>query len=275
MILFPNAKINIGLYITEKRTDGYHNLETIFYPVSLTDILEIQKLHNSQRMFNNTGIQLPGSGEENLCYKAYQLIRQNYTIPEIKIKIHLHKIIPYGSGLGGGSSDASFTLKALNQLFQLNLGREKLKKLAEQLGSDCPFFIDNAPSFAWEKGNRNEPVNLSIKGLYILLVVPDIQIDTRTAYQGITPRKRDKSLKDVVLNEPVENWDKLITNDFESHIMNLYPLLKQIKQQLVGKGALFTSLSGSGSAIYGIFREKPDPGEELNKHFTWVEKLKY
>jgi 4-diphosphocytidyl-2-C-methyl-D-erythritol kinase len=273
MILFPNAKINIGLYITEKRADGYHNLETIFYPVSLTDILEIQKLHTGQQILNNTGIQLPGSKGENLCYKAYQLIRHNYSIPEINI--HLHKIIPYGSGLGGGSSDASFTLKALNRLFQLNLDREKLKYLAEQLGSDCSFFIDNAPSFAWEKGNRSEPINLSIKGLYLMLVVPDIQIDTRTAYHGIIPGKRDKSIKEVVLNEPVENWNKLISNDFENHILKLHPLLEQIKQQLVRKGALFTSLSGSGSTIYGLFREKPDPGDELSKHFTWIEQLKY
>ncbi|MGM0529921.1 MAG: 4-(cytidine 5'-diphospho)-2-C-methyl-D-erythritol kinase [Bacteroidota bacterium] len=273
MIFFPNAKINIGLYITDKRNDGYHNLETIFYPLSLTDILEIQKRKANQRIFNNTGIRLPVMTEQNLCYRAYQLIQQHHSIPEINF--HLHKIIPYGAGLGGGSSDASFTLKALNQLFQLNIRNDALKDMAEQIGSDCPFFIDNKPSIAREKGNKTEPIHLSIKGLYLLLVVPAIQIDTQTAYKGIKPRKREKPLKEVVLNEPIENWNDQVTNDFENHILKAYPLLKQIKQKLSEMGAVFTSLSGSGSAIYGIFKKKPTAENELRQHFTWIEKLKY
>ncbi len=273
MIFFPNAKINIGIYITDKRNDGYHNLETIFYPISLTDILEIQKQKTNQRIFNNTGIRLPVSAKQNLCYRAYQLMQQQHSIPEADF--HLHKIIPYGAGLGGGSSDASFTLKALNQLFRLNLKDDKLKNMAEQIGSDCPFFIDNKPSIAWEKGNKTEPIHLSIKGLHLLLVIPDIQIDTQTAYKGIKPRKREKSLKEVVLNEPVEKWNDKVTNDFEGHILKAYPLLKQIKHILAEMGAVFTSLSGSGSAIYGLFREKPTPENELRHHFTWIEQLKY
>lgn len=271
MIFFPNAKINLGLYITDKRNDGYHNLETIFYPISLTDILEIQPCKGNQKIFNNTGIQIPVAVKQNLCHKAYQLIQQHYSIPEVNF--HLHKIIPYGSGLGGGSSDASFTLKALNQLFQLNINENRLKSMAEQLGSDCPFFIDNKPSFAREKGNKTEPVSLPIKGLYLLLVVPDIHIDTKTAYLGVKPRKREKPLKEVVLNEPVEHWYKWVINDFESHILKEYPLLKQLKQILTEKGAVFTSLSGSGAAMYGIFKEKPTVGNELGQHFTWIEKL--
>lgn len=273
MIFFPNAKINIGLYITDKRKDGYHNLETIFYPISLTDILEIRQDKRGQRIFNNTGIRLPGPVEQNLCYKAYQLVQHHYSIPEINF--HLHKIIPYGSGLGGGSSDASFTLKALNQIFHLNLRNDVLKSMAEQLGSDCSFFIDNKPSFAWEKGNKTETIHLSIKGLYLLLVIPDIQIDTKTAYKGIKPDKREKSLKEVVLNEPIENWNERVTNDFESNLLREYPLLEKIKQRMQEMGAVFTSLSGSGAAIYGIFREKPKVDKKLAQHFTWIEKLNY
>ena len=273
MIVFPNAKINLGLYITDKREDGYHNLETVFYPISLTDILEIQQNKGNQGIFNNTGIQLPGPAEQNLCYKAYQLMQQHYSVPEINF--HLHKIIPYGSGLGGGSSDASFTLKALNKILQLNISNDGLKEMAEQLGSDCPFFIDNKPSFAWEKGNKTEPIHLSIKGLYLLLVIPGIQIDTKTAYMGVKPGKRKILLKKIVLNEPIENWNKQQTNDFENSLLNRYPLLGQIKKKLTEMGAVFTSLSGSGAAVYGIFRESPDVKAELKKHFIWVEKLKY
>ena len=273
MIFFPNAKINIGLYITEKRKDGYHNLETVFYPVSLSDILEIQQRNDNQRILNNTGIQIPVPFEQNLCFRAYKMIQQQYSIPEVNF--HLHKITPYGSGLGGGSSDASYTLKALNQLFRLNIKDDELKTMAAHLGSDCPFFIDNRPSFAWEKGNITEPIHLSIKGFYLILVMPNIQIDTPKAYQEIKPFKRKKSLRKIVLNEPIENWNEKITNDFESNILNKYPLMKQIKQILIEKGAAFTSLSGSGSAIYGLFKEKPALGKELEQHFTWIEKLKY
>ncbi|MFP4621266.1 MAG: 4-(cytidine 5'-diphospho)-2-C-methyl-D-erythritol kinase [Bacteroidales bacterium] len=273
MIFFPNAKINIGLYITHKRSDGYHNLETVFYPLSLTDILEIQQRKDNPMTFNNTGIHIPGPLEENLCYKASKLLQQHHPVPEINF--HLHKIIPYGSGLGGGSSDASFTLKALNHLFQLNLTTHKLKDMAEQLGSDCPFFIDNTPSLAREKGNETTPIHLSIKGFYLLLVIPEIQIDTQTAYMNIKPRERQKSLKEIVLNQPVENWQEEVTNDFENNLLKEYPLLDKIKQRMKEMGAVFTSLSGSGSAMYGIFKEKPLVIAELKQHFIWMEQLKY
>jgi 4-diphosphocytidyl-2-C-methyl-D-erythritol kinase len=273
MILFPNAKINIGLYITEKRTDGYHNLETIFYPVGMSDILEIQKNREGPGIFNTTGLPIPASREGNLCLRAEQLIRQHYSIP--RVNFHLHKIIPCGAGLGGGSSDGSFTLKALDQMFQLNMGKEALKNTAGQIGSDCPFFIDNQPSFAWEKGNQTEPVHTPLKGHFLLLVIPDIPIKTQTAYLHVKPRKRNRSLKEIVQQEPVKNWNKLVINDFEAGLLEEYPRIKRIKQILLEKGALFASLSGSGSALYGIFAQEPAVGKELAKYTTWTEELPY
>jgi 4-diphosphocytidyl-2-C-methyl-D-erythritol kinase len=271
MIFFPNAKINIGLFITEKRNDGYHNLETIFYPLSFSDILEIQPAKDGQINFRNTGIQIPAPPKENLCYKAWEMLQRKYGIPEVNF--HLHKLIPYGSGLGGGSSDASFTLKALNKLFELNLDEDELKTMAEQLGSDCPFFIDNTPSFAWEKGNHLSPLKVPLKGFYVLIVVPPFHIDTRTAYQGIKPKERKSLLHKIVETVPVEEWQHRITNDFEDNIINKFPEMASIKNILAEKGALFTSLSGSGSAIYGIFRDKPEAGKELNRYHIRIEEL--
>ena len=269
MILFPNAKINIGLHITEKRKDGYHNLETIFYPIGLADILEIQQSNENQSRFKNTGLQLQISKDKNLCFKAYKLIQKHYAIPELNF--HLHKIIPYGAGLGGGSSDASFTLKALNEIFHLSIPNKTLKRLAEKIGSDCPFFIDNKPSLAWEKGNQTQPIDMPLKGMHLILIIPNIQIDTKTAYQGIIPQKNKKSLDEIVRHEPIDHWHKSITNDFEKSLYPKYPELKKIKSLLIEKGALFASLSGSGSAMYGIFDKKPQLGDELNQYRNWTE----
>ena len=269
MILFPNAKINIGLNINEKRKDGYHNLETIFYPIGLADILEIQQSKENQSRFKNTGLQLRISKDNNLCFKAFQLIKKHYAIPELNF--HLHKIIPYGGGLGGGSSDASFTLKALNQMFNLSIASETLKSMAEKIGSDCPFFIDNKPCLAWEKGNQTKPIDLPLKGMHLLLLIPNVQIDTKTAYQGIVPQKKEQSLEEIVRHEPIDHWYKFITNDFEKSLYPKYPELKNIKSLLIEKGALFASLSGSGSAIYGIFDKKPQWGKELKPYMSWSE----
>jgi 4-diphosphocytidyl-2-C-methyl-D-erythritol kinase len=272
MLEFPNAKINIGLNITEKRPDGFHNIETIFYPINLTDILEVQiKGEQGATSFTNTGLEVDVPFKDNIVYKTLELIRQIRIIPEVNI--HLHKIIPFGSGLGGGSSDAVSMIKMLNRIFSLETNEEQLIEYAGRLGSDCPFFFKNTPQYASEKGDKLEPVNLSLSGYYLFLIIPDIQISTRFAYQGVTPKKSDFSLKKCIEETPVKEWKNHIKNDFEEHIFEHHTGLKKLKDMLYDSGAVFASMSGSGAAIYGIF-ESPPP--ELNlpkKYFTWQEKL--
>ncbi len=272
MIDFPNAKINLGLNITEKRSDGFHNIETIFYPISLVDILEIQ-IKGEQRItsFTNTGIEIDVPFKENIVYKALELLRRTQIIPELNI--HLHKIIPFGSGLGGGSSDAVSTIKLLDRIFSLEMKEEQLIGYAEQLGSDCPFFMKNTPQYAFEKGNKLEPVNLSLSGYYLVFVIPDIQISTKFAYQGVTPKKPDFSLKQYVEELPVKEWRQYLRNDFEEYIFKHYSELKKLKEMLYKSGAVFASMSGSGSAIYGIFETAPPAMDLPKNYFFWKEKL--
>lgn len=273
MINFPNAKINIGLNITEKRADGFHNIETIFYPISLSDILEVQILAEAGKTeVANTGITIDTPPEKNLTFQAFRTLQQMYFIPEIKL--HLHKIIPFGSGLGGGSSDGAFTLTMLNKLFSLELQVDQLKRHAEKLGADCAFFLHNTPQYAFEKGNEMIATNLSLKGYYLLLVVPNIPISTKFAYQGVSPKRSTHSLKQNVEDLPVESWKNHIKNDFEEHIFSHYPELEMIKEQLYDAGALYASLSGSGSSIYGIFKTKPPVIDFPDSCFIWQEKLR-
>lgn len=257
MIVYPNAKINIGLNITEKRKDGFHNIETVFYPVPLCDILEViidpEGISGSIH-FYHTGIHI-GENEHNLCVKAYKFLHEKYNIPAVKS--HLHKKIPIGAGLGGGSSDAAFMLKALNELLQLNIKTEHLKQYAEKLGSDCAFFIDNEPSLAFEKGNVLEAINLDLGKYKIVLVYPDIHINTTEAYSGISPQPSKYKLSGQIL-KTVNEWKGYIKNDFENHIFNIYPEIKSIKEQLYKIGAVYASMSGSGSSVYGIFEETSD-----------------
>ncbi|MBS3807716.1 MAG: 4-(cytidine 5'-diphospho)-2-C-methyl-D-erythritol kinase [Bacteroidales bacterium] len=272
MIFFPNAKINIGLFITSKRNDAYHNLESVFYPVGLSDILEIKEKTANDPWFANTGIAVDSAPEQNLCYRALKLMREKYRIPPVAF--HLHKIIPFGAGLGGGSSDAAFTLKALNRLFHLNLDIHTLKELALQLGSDCPFFIENHPAFAWGKGNQLEPIQLPIQGKHLALVVPPFSIATPEAYRYVKPRKREMPLNKILAQTPPEQWHQKIQNDFETSVFKEKPELKEIKYNLYRKGALFASMSGSGSSIYGIFNDPPVLQEAFSGCYTWSGQLK-
>jgi len=212
MIFFPNAKINIGLFITSRRRDGYHNLESVFYPIGLSDILEIKEKTPDDFWFTGTGIPVDSPPEQNLCYRAFELMRERYRIPPMAF--HLHKIIPFGAGLGGGSSDAAFTLKALNRICQLNLGTPVLKELALQLGSDCPFFIDNQPAFAREKGQRLETIDLGLTGKHLVLVVPPFSISTPEAYRHVKPRRREESLNEILEQTPIGQWHQKVQNDF-------------------------------------------------------------
>jgi len=267
MISFPNAKINIGLNVTSKRSDGFHNIETIFYPIELSDIVEF--IPSNETTLEISGIDINGNFKNNLVYKAYDLLKNDFNLPEIKI--HLHKIIPTEAGLGGGSADASFMLKALNEHFSLNIPDKKLLKYAEQLGSDCPFFIKNKPAYATNKGEKLEKLDFSLKGYSIVLIKPNVQISTAEAYQNIKLAEPNLDLKEAV-KLPIDEWKDNIFNNFEDYAFAKYPELKEIKTYLYNIGAEFALMTGSGSAIYGIFKEKP----EINKYkecFAWVGKI--
>jgi 4-diphosphocytidyl-2-C-methyl-D-erythritol kinase len=252
MITFPNAKINLGLNVVAKRDDGYHNIETIFYPVSgLTDILEI--VESDEFSFHPTGIPVDSAPENNLCVKAYRILEREYQLPPVSI--YLHKIIPLGAGLGGGSSDASFTLTTLNKIFGLNISSGQLKNYASDLGSDCAFFIDNIPSKALGRGELLEPVEVNLSGLHLLLEKPDIHVSTKEAYSSIVPQIPDLSVSDII-KLPIDKWKDLLQNDFEKSIFPIHPAIARIKEKMYDRGAIYSSMSGSGATVFGLFKEK-------------------
>ncbi|MCW8897690.1 MAG: 4-(cytidine 5'-diphospho)-2-C-methyl-D-erythritol kinase [Flavobacteriales bacterium] len=254
MIVFPNAKINIGLNVVEKRPDGFHNIESVFYPIfHLKDILEIILNTQSDKvLFSSSGIEIPGNKNENLCVKAYQLLKTDFDIPSVKI--HLHKVIPIGAGLGGGSSDAAFTLKLLNTLFTLNLSEEKLITYAQKLGSDCAFFIKNKPVYAYNKGDDFTDYDLNLEDYKIEVLFPNIHVSTKEAYDGIQVRKSEIDLRNQ-LQLPIEQWKNVVKNDFEKSIFSKYKAIKEVKASLYNQGAVYASMTGSGSAVYGIFNK--------------------
>ncbi|SKB39085.1 4-(cytidine 5'-diphospho)-2-C-methyl-D-erythritol kinase [Daejeonella lutea] len=267
MIAFPNAKINIGLNIVRKRSDGYHDLETVFYPVMIKDVLEV--VEDRELSFNSSGIAVPGRPEDNICLKAYKLLSHDIKLPPVKI--HLHKNIPIGAGLGGGSADASFFIKLMNEKFTLGLSIEKMENYASQLGADCPFFIRNQPVYAIEKGDKFENVRLDLSGYQLVLVMPDIHIPTSAAFRDISPSPSTKSLKDLIKNN-ISEWKDSISNDFEPGIMKHFPEILSIKESLYDAGAVYASMSGSGSSVYGIFNApvKLEELEEGNRVFYGV-----
>ena len=262
MIVFPNCKINLGLNIIRKREDGFHDLETIFLPIPLTDVLEIIPSDKTELII--TG--MPVNATDNLCIKAYNLLQEKF--PELPaIKMHLHKAIPLGAGLGGGSSDAAFTLQLLNEKFELNLKTEQLIDYGLQLGSDCPFFIINKPCFATGRGEILEPVDIDLSNYKILIVNPGIHIDTKWAFSKITPQKKRISIREIIA-QPIESWKEDLQNDFEVPVFAEYPEIEKIKNKLYELGATYASLSGSGSSVYGIFlKEKNIPYAPNNKYF--------
>ncbi len=262
MVVFPHAKINIGLFVTGKRNDGFHNLETIFFPVGWSDILEIGRGEGESGSFRfkNTGLEVGGDPGKNLVIKAYHLLAADFHLPAIQV--HLHKIIPFGAGLGGGSADAAFMLKALNAFFDLRLSGQKMVTYAARLGSDCAFFIDDRPAFASGKGELREPIELTLAGYRIIIVKPSFGVSTPEAYAGITPRPAGYDLRQLG-QLPVNTWKEYIRNDFEATVFQKYPSLTLLKQQLYERGAEFVSMSGSGSAIYGLFKKD----REINLDF--------
>ena len=254
MITFPNAKINLGLNIVEKRPDGYHNLETIFYPINLQDALEVTRRENNDKEYtlHISGAPLEGDPEDNLVVKAYKLLKKDYP-GLLPVDIHMYKHIPAGAGLGGGSSDAACMIKLLNDKFSLGLSTERMEEYAVKLGADCSFFIRNKPVFATGIGNLFEPVELSLKGYHIILIKPDIFVSTRDAFAEIKPVRPAVSLKEIV-KQPMETWKNSMKNDFEDSVFKKFPEIAAIKDELYDLGAVYAAMSGSGSSVYGIFK---------------------
>lgn len=268
MVTFPNAKINIGLYITEKRADGFHNLESCFYPVGWCDILEI--LPAETLSFKSTGLDIPGNPESNLCLKAYHLLKQDFDVSPVSI--HLHKVVPIGAGMGGGSADCAFTIKTLNEFFALHLSVEQMENYARKLGSDCAFFIQNRPQYCFGKGDEFANIAIDLAGKYIVLVNPNIHISTAEAYSGVKPQKSNIDLQEV-LQKPVNEWKDLVKNDFEKHLLPKYPIIENIKNQLYELGATYASMTGSGSTVFGVFDEEIETKIHFEKYSIWQGKL--
>jgi 4-diphosphocytidyl-2-C-methyl-D-erythritol kinase len=264
MIIFPNAKINIGLNVIERRDDGYHNLETIFYPVKINDALEIIKA--DELSFQSSGLEIPGRVEDNLCIKGYHLLKKDFDLP--LVKIHLHKHIPIGAGLGGGSADAAFFIRLLNQFFELGLTDVQMRAYARQLGADCAFFIQNKPVFAFDKGDEFEPIKLDLSNYKIVLVMPPVHVSTSEAYRGVKPAPVKQSLMELI-NEPIKEWKNHVKNDFENSVFKNHPEIRGVKASLYEAGAIYASMSGSGASVFGIFEEIPDLSllEEENQVF--------
>jgi 4-diphosphocytidyl-2-C-methyl-D-erythritol kinase len=275
MLSFPNCKINLGLNILQKREDGFHDLETVFYPLPLKDMLEIisASAAGEELSYADSGLPVGGAKENNLCCKAYQLLKKDFPLLP-RIKLHLHKGIPTGAGLGGGSADAAFTLQLLNDLFQLNISTAQLLRYAVVLGSDSPFFIINKPCLAKGRGELLEEIALNLSVYSIILINPGVHINTAWAFSQVSPALPEKNISSII-HQSISTWKEELKNDFEQPVFEKYPEIKNIKEELYNQGALYASMSGSGSTVYGIFNSTPPEnlfrGKEyfiklINKH---------
>ncbi len=279
MITSPCAKINLGLNVVARRADGYHDLETIFYPIPLCDTLEITRIEEQSPSdprceLTITGHAIEGNQQDNLVVKAFRLLARDHQLG--RVQIHLHKQIPSQAGLGGGSSDAAFTLRMLNKLFDLNLTNEKMQQYAAKLGADCAFFITARPAYATGIGDHLSPIDELTRQLhnyYIVIVKPDVAISTREAYTSLVPSRPYTCCRDIV-REPIEQWREMLSNDFETPILSRYPELSAIKVALYNAGAVYAQMSGSGSAFFGLFKEEPVVIEKFfGKNFVYSSKL--
>lgn len=286
MITFPNAKINLGLNIVERRPDGYHNLETIFYPIPLQDILEVNTFEEAPHIVTPTnkdvelhsrGVAIDGDAEDNLVVKAYRLLKEKTALPPVHI--HLFKRIPSGAGLGGGSADATFMLRLLREKFNLAISDNELEEVAARLGADCPFFVRNTPAFATGIGNIFTPMpSFTLKGYHILLVKPNIFVSTRDAFSLVKPQKPTRPLTEIA-SLPVDEWREAgMVNDFEESVFTKHPTIGRIKQQLYTMGARYAAMSGSGSSLFALFTHNPEQeANEIKRHhpdsFVWFTEL--
>jgi 4-diphosphocytidyl-2-C-methyl-D-erythritol kinase len=268
MITFPKAKINFGLRITERRSDGYHDIETIFYPVNLAYALEyvVPKGKAEVDELVVTGLKVPSRSGNNIVIKALQRLRQDFSIPYLKI--HLHKAIPSGAGLGGGSSDAASVIRAINRYFGLEMNNQEMRSLALDLGSDCPFFIDPVPSFATGRGEIIQPANNFLHGFYIVILNPGVSISTKEAYMNCAPAKPEVPLEELI-SLPAHDWKKNIINDFEEYAFKIHPFINDMKEELYLSGAIYSSLSGSGSSVFGIYEQRPKIPAKLSEYMIF------
>ncbi|WP_339608469.1 4-(cytidine 5'-diphospho)-2-C-methyl-D-erythritol kinase [uncultured Roseivirga sp.] len=262
MVTFPNAKINLGLSITGKLHNGYHSIESCLYPIPWCDVLEF--ILGKKISFSSSGIAIPGEDKDNLVLKAYKLLRKDFGLPELNI--HLHKIIPMGAGLGGGSADAAYMLKMLNNEFQLFLDDSVLEDYAAQLGSDCPFFIQNKPAIATGTGTDLEVFDLDLSGMWMLLIKPDVHISTQEAYANVTPKPNEADLKSLLESKDFTLWREKLVNDFEASIFPNHPALREIKEALYQNGAVYAAMSGSGSTLFGLYTKKPEISPAFGKY---------
>lgn len=265
MISFPPCKINLGLRVVAKRPDGYHEIETCFYPIPWTDILEI--IPSNELSFTSSGLVIPGNADDNLCLKAYRLLKADFDLRPVKI--HLHKILPTGAGLGGGSSDAAHTLRLLNQIFDLKLSIEHLRNYASQLGSDCAFFVEDNPKIGTGRGEVLSEVQVSLAGKFIVLVNPEIHVSTPEAYAGIVLAPQLKQVRDVVARGDMQRWKTELINDFEPTVFKKYPAIARLKEKLYEQGAVYAAMSGSGSTVFGIFDAPVDLKNKFSPMMYW------
>ena len=276
MITFPIAKINLGLNVVERRPDGYHNLETVFYPVPIRDALEVTTMDPQFPSpydcdLKVTNISIEGDEQRNLVVRAYQLLKQDF--PQLpRIHAHLHKAIPTQAGMGGGSSDCAYMICLLNEQFHLGLSTQQMQQYAARLGADCAFFILSQPAYAEGIGERLEPIALNLSQYWIAVVRPDIPVPTKEAFSLVHPHHPEKNCRDVVM-QPIETWRQDLVNDFEQSVFTLHPEIGAIKQQLYSLGAVYSAMSGSGSAVFGLFREDIKIGEHFPEMFTYCGRL--
>jgi 4-diphosphocytidyl-2-C-methyl-D-erythritol kinase len=270
MLSFPNCKINLGLYIIGKREDGFHNLETVFYPVPVKDALEIVQTSEASIpvQFSNSGLIAEANTENNICVKAYHLLKKDF--PQLpSVKMHLHKTIPIGAGLGGGSADASFTLKLLNDKFRLGITDSQLLHYALQLGSDCPFFIFNKPCIATGRGEILEAINLDLSAYQLLVVNPGIHINTAQAFSQLKNFSPKNHLKEII-QQPIETWKQDLKNDFEKSMFKQHPEIETVKETIYNQGSIYASMSGSGSSVYGLFKKNQTVNNTFPSHYSVV-----
>ncbi len=265
MVSFPPCKINLGLQVLARRPDGYHDIATCFYPVPSSDIVEVLPFERME--FAVTGTAIPGPAADNLCLKAYRLLKEDFNLPPVQI--HLHKIIPTGAGLGGGSSDAAHILRLLNNIFSLGLSQDRLMQYAAAIGSDCAFFIQDQPMVGSGRGEILAPCTVSLKGYYLVLVNPGIHISTAQAYAGVRPGPPEQDLN-TILNLPVSQWRHPLKNDFEPSVFELHPAIRSIKEKLYDAGAAYASMSGSGSSVFGIFEKETDTARHFSGLPGWT-----
>lgn len=264
MIVFPPCKINLGLQILRKRSDGFHDLSTCFYPLPWTDILEV--IESDKVRFSVSGLPVQGDVKDNLCLRAYELMTREFKLPPVSI--HLHKIIPMGAGLGGGSADAAYTLRLLNEKFRANASPHKLEELAAQLGSDCAFFLHDRPMLGTGKGNVLAPAPVSLKGKFMVVVKPNVHVSTAEAYAGVSPFEPEKSVPEI-LGRPMVGWRDELKNDFEKSVFVRYPEIARVKEMFYDSGAEYASMSGSGSAVFGIFPHPVNLRENFKPYTYW------